>query len=336
MIDQPPLHRYGVLLVPGFSNLAVSLVTEPLFIANWLAGKTLFGWTTLSADGFAVSSSSGNLFAVDAPLSGKTRETFDTVFVVASFEARNSEMNARIVDWLRKAARNGVRLGGIETGSEILMDAGLLLSESIPAHWYNAKGSNERHPDLKITETLFDVAGGQPLSAGGMATADMMLELIAQTAGDSLASEVGRHLLLDARRPGSRPQPSVKVSMPPDGNSPHHEDPVARAHTIMEQRIEDPLSCVELADMVGVSLRHLQRLFRARLGRGMEATYRELRLATAHQLVQQTNISLTEIAFASGFSSLEVLSRTYRSRFGVPPSRDRQQTLDATVCHSFK
>lgn len=279
--------------------------------------------------------SSGNLVAVDAPLSGETLETFDTVFVVASFEARTFKMNARIVDWLRRAARSDVRLGAIETGSEILMDAGLLRSESIPAHWYNAKSSKERHPDLKITETLFDAASSQPLSAGGTATVDMMLDLIALAAGDALATEIGKHLLLDGRRPGSRPQPSVKVNMPPDGNSPRHDDPVARAHAIMEQRIENPLSCAELAQTVGVSLRHLQRLFRARLGRGMEATYRELRFATAHQLVQQINIPLTEIAFASGFSALEVLSRTYRSRFGVAPSKDRKQTLDAKVYHSI-
>ncbi|WP_323782699.1 helix-turn-helix domain-containing protein [Leisingera sp.] len=103
----------------------------------------------------------------------------------------------------------------------------------------------------------------------------------------------------------------------------------------MEEQLEDTISCAELAKMVGLSPRHLQRLFRARLGRGMEATYRELRIAKAHQLVQQTDISLTEVAVACGFSSLEVFSRTYRSRFGVAPSRDRRQSLEASVYRSI-
>ncbi|GMG82650.1 GlxA family transcriptional regulator [Paralimibaculum aggregatum] len=329
-----PLHRFGLLLVPGFSSLAVTLVTEPLFIANWLAGRSLFRWTTLSADGFAVRSSSGSLMAVDAPLAGDPRAAFDTVFVIASFDVRASAGKSRLIDWVRMASRTGVRVGAIEIGSEILMEAGLLRGAGIPVHWYNAKGSEERYPELRVTETLFDASGRHPLSAGGLATADMMLDLIAQEAGDGIADEVGKHLLLDRRRPGSRPQPPAGGGLPPaDGF--RHDDPVARAHAIMEEQLDEPVSCTALARAAGVSARHLQRLFKARLGRGVEATYRELRLAKAHQLVQQTEMSLTEVAVACGFSSLEVFSRTYRSRFGVAPSRDRRQSLEATVYHSI-
>lgn len=336
MTDQKTtLHRYGLLLVPGFSSLSVALVTEPLFIANWLAGRTLFQWTTFSADGLAVRSSSGALVAVDEALSGESQLPLDTVFVIASFEVHDSARDARLMNWLRRADRNGVRVGAIETGSEILITADILRGGSIPVHWYNAKGSEELHPDLQITETLFEAAGRHPLSAGGSATADMMLDLIAQDAGDALAAEVGKHLLVDGRRPGSRPQPSVGVKVAQFSESRDARDPVARAHAIMEERIEEPISCAALAGMVGLSSRHLQRLFRARLGRGIEATYRELRLAKAHQMVQLTGISITEIAIACGFSSLEVFSRTYRSRFGVPPSRDRGQSLDASVYHSM-
>ena len=332
---QDLVHRYGLLLVPGFSSLAVHLVTEPLFIANWLSGRKLFEWTTLSVDGLAVRPSSGRPVAVDAPLSGEPRTGLDTVFVVASFEVSDPVRDQRLTDWLRRAERNGVRIGAIETGSQILMNAGLLGAGSIPVHWYNAKGSQERHPDLPVSETLFETGGAHPISAGGMATADMMLDLIAHEAGDALAKEVAKHLLLDGRRPGSRPQPAVASTIVRAPETRQVQDPVARAHTIMEEHIEDPISCGELAEMVGVSSRHLQRLFRARLGRGMEATYRELRLAKAHQLVQQTTNSLTEVAVACGFSSLEVFSRTYRSRFGVAPSRDRAQSLDASVYHSI-
>ncbi len=323
------LHRFGLLLVPGFSRLGAALVTEPLFIANWLSGRPLFHWSTLSADGFAVRCSSGDLTAVDAPLAGDT--PFDTVLVVASFDVHSMAQDPRLVNWLRKASRRGVRLGAIETGSEILAAAGLLDGADVPMHWYNSKGSEERHPDLRVTETLFNTAGRHVLSAGGTATADMMLDLISRLAGEDLAAEVGKHLLVDVRRPGSRPQPSVGIALSPVRNDHLRQDAVARAHAIMEAKLGEPVSCADLANAIGISARHLQRLFRARLGRGMEATYRELRLAKAHQLVQQTTTSLTQISVACGFSSLEVFSRTYSSRFGVAPSRDRRQTLDNSV-----
>jgi AraC family carnitine catabolism transcriptional activator len=325
-------YRFGLLLVPGFSQLAAALVTEPLFIANWLAGRPLFGWTTLSADGFAVPPSSGGLVAVNAPLTSEV--PFDTVLVIASFDPRSPASDPRIVQWLRRASRAGVRIGAVETGGEILATAGLLTEQDTPIHWYNAKGSQERHPDLRVTETLFGLADGRPLSAGGTATLDMMLDLIARLAGEDLAAEVGKHLLVEGRRPGSRPQPSVGGVLAPAGFGPPQYDAVARVHAMMEENLEEPVPCVELARAAGLSIRHLQRLFRARLGRGMEATYRELRLAKAHQLVQQTEVSLTEISLACGFSSLEVFSRAYRSRFGVAPSRDRRQSIESSVYHS--
>jgi AraC family carnitine catabolism transcriptional activator len=51
----------------------------------------------------------------------------------------------------------------------------------------------------------------------------------------------------------------------------------------------------------------------------------------AHQLVQLTDLTITQVAVACGFSSLEVFSRTYRKTFNVAPSRDRRQSVDSSV-----
>ena len=68
---------------------------EPLFIANWIARRKLFGWNTLSTDGFAVTASSGIQTPVDYPLG--TTEHFDTVLVLASFEARQAATDGRLL-----------------------------------------------------------------------------------------------------------------------------------------------------------------------------------------------------------------------------------------------
>ena len=50
---------------------------------------------------------------------------------------------------------------------------------------------------------------------------------------------------------------------------------------------------------------------------------KQIRLDRARGLGTQTNLSMAEIAYASGFSSQVHFSRAYRDRFGLPPSRDR-------------
>ena len=82
----PVTHNLAFVVVPDFSNMGLALAIEPLFVANWLAQKPLFRWQVLSLDGLSVRASNGMHLPVDGAL-GEIG-TYDTVFVVASFNAK--------------------------------------------------------------------------------------------------------------------------------------------------------------------------------------------------------------------------------------------------------
>jgi AraC-like DNA-binding protein len=75
----------------------------------------------------------------------------------------------------------------------------------------------------------------------------------------------------------------------------------------------------ELARALGITPRHLQRLFAAQLGRSPREWLNEQRLLAARQMLRQAR-AVKEVAYALGFSSLPQFSRDFRSRFGVRPS----------------
>lgn len=323
-LENPKGHRFGLVLVPGFSYLALAMAIEPLFIANWLARRKLFSWSTLSTDGFAVAASNGIQSAVNYPLG--TTERFDVVLVLASFDARDAASDGRLLKWLRWAERAGADVGAIETGSEILAAAGMMGDHTAPVHWYNIEGMRERYPDVNVTDTLYSLSARRPISAGASTTLDMMTALIARLAGQELANEVAQHLLLQKRQGND-----CQRTLDSRDQGTAARDPVTRARHIMASTIDEPVSCTRIATMVGVSERHLQRLFRQQLGSGMAQVYHMLRMERAHQLVQQTELTITQISVACGFSSLEVFSRTYRKAFNVSPSKDRHQSVDSSV-----
>lgn len=324
--------RIAIVLVPGFSHLGLALVTEPLFIANWLARAPLFRWTTLSADGLAVPTSSGISLPVDEPLLPAT--PFDIALVVSSFDPRRAAQDQRLLHWLRRAARAGVRVGGVETGCEIVAAAGLLDEVETPVHWYNIDGARERMPALRAVPFLYAQDRRHPLSAGGTATLDLMLTLITQERGADLAREVAAHLLHDGPRPAGRMQPpALSPSVAPGGHEikPHAKEPTEIALALLEATLDEALTIKEIAAAAGCSARHLQRLCRTRFGQSLRHVRDDLRMAAAHQRVQQTDLPLTEIAVACGYASLAAFSRRYRQRFGVPPSHDRQQSTSSSV-----
>lgn len=319
--------RLALVLCPGFSHLALPLVTEPLFIANWLAGAPAFAARSFSVDGLAVMTSAGAQIPVDAPLGPE--DEADIVLVLASFEARRAETDARLLSWLRRMARGGATIGGIETGSEVLAAAGLLDNRRVAVHWYNIEGFRERFPRTRPEASRCIVDGRFVSSAGATATIDLMLELIARHAGEATATEVARHLLVSpAVTPGSGAE-ATPQDTPPE---PALADPlVTRAIALIEERLSEPRDCAALARALGLSSRQLQRRFLASLNRNVGALWREKQFARAHQLVQQTALPLTEIAVAVGFGSLEAFSRAYSRRFGTPPSRDRAQSTRTSV-----
>lgn len=79
-----------------------------------------------------------------------------------------------------------------------------------------------------------------------------------------------------------------------------------------------------LAAGLGLSSRQLSRLFRAELGTTFRDFVVEVRLQRAHTLLQETPMTVTEIAEALGYPDHVLLSRQFRARFGQPPSAARR------------
>jgi AraC family transcriptional regulator, regulatory protein of adaptative response / DNA-3-methyladenine glycosylase II len=75
-----------------------------------------------------------------------------------------------------------------------------------------------------------------------------------------------------------------------------------------------------LARRLAVTERHLRRLLVAELGAGPLALARSMRMQTARRLLAETTMPITEIAFASGFSSVRQFNATFLEAYGKPPS----------------
>lgn len=80
----------------------------------------------------------------------------------------------------------------------------------------------------------------------------------------------------------------------------------------------------ELASALGVTSRHLRRVMEAELGLSPVELAQTRRLALAKQLLQDTALPLSEIAFAAGFTSVRRFNALFQARFGRPPSALRR------------
>jgi AraC family transcriptional regulator of adaptative response / DNA-3-methyladenine glycosylase II len=98
---------------------------------------------------------------------------------------------------------------------------------------------------------------------------------------------------------------------------------VARAARRIAEGALNERSIGDLATELGVSERHLRRATEARLGVSPVELAQSQRLALAKQLLQDTTLPLTEIAFAAGFGSVRRFNAVFAARMGAAPSRLR-------------
>ena len=183
----PTPQRMGYFLVPQFSMMALSSATEPLRAANRVAGKPLYSWHLISADGQPVSSSSG--FAMQAEYALSPTLEFNHLFVVASIGVHEYK-NAQVFDILRRYAARGLPLGGICVGSMILARAGLLDKRRCTIHWEEHRALAEEFPSLEVSQDIYCIDGDRITCSGGTAAIDMMLALVARQHGHLLAAEI--------------------------------------------------------------------------------------------------------------------------------------------------
>src|SRR5690606_3720893 len=119
------------LLMPGFSSLGFISAIEPLRVANRFRGE-LYRWHVLSCDGGAVLASNG--MSVNAEAGLEVLNAGATLLVVAGFDPL-AHVTPALKHWLRRLASEGVTLGGIDTGSFVLAQAGVLDGHRLTLHW---------------------------------------------------------------------------------------------------------------------------------------------------------------------------------------------------------
>lgn len=308
--------RYDVafLLVPRFSMIALYGALEPLRVANRFAGADTFSWRFVSADGQPVAASNGIPVSVSGGLSeiGKP----DMAVISASYEPEKG-ITRPMLTAVKALARKRVLLAAIDTGPFILAEAGLLDDHRATCHWESLPGFRESYPRVQAEQALCVTDRDRMTSAGGAAAIDMMLDWIGRLLGRPLAVLVADQLV--------HYRSSEQARLPAAARYGTTDSRLLKIITAMEEQGEDPLDAAALAEVAGVSVRQMERLFAEKLGERPMGFYLKLRLEKAERLITYSNLGMRDIAVACGFSSLPLFSRSFRARYGKPPSALRER-----------
>jgi len=313
--DQKETRWFDFLILPEFTLLAFSAALDPLRIANQLAQKPLYGWRVMSEDGNAVLSSSGLDIGAHASLSDLKTEHY--VFVCSGNHG-NTIASVNVLAALRRHVRFGGSAGAICTGAATLARAGLLKEKRFTLHWENQPGFMEAFPSLNPTGNRFERDGNLLTCGGGAAAAGMMISIIAEDYGDDFAVAVS-DMCLNGSDISLRSAQRSSIAKAINSRNPR----VLKILRAMYANLETPLTLDELATHANFSRRQMERQFNLLFGESPSQTYRNIKLERARALLMETDLSVMQVAMASGFSSSGLFARHFRERYGETPYGQR-------------
>ncbi len=307
--------RISFLLLANYTMISLATAVEPLRMANQLSGRELYRWKLITEDGQPVAASDGILTLADSSI--HNAEKMDILIVVGGWDIVSSYTQQQI-RWLKQLDQAGVRLGGVCTGAFVLAEAQLLDGFECSVHWECMAALQENNPLVSCNNRLFSVYDKRLTCTGGTAPLDMMLNIICADHGLSLANAISEMFILDRIRDETDSQ-KVPLKFTP-GVTPAR---LVEAATLMESNIEEPLPLEEIASLLKISRRQLERLFKENLKCSPSRYYLRVRLYRARQLLKQTTLSIVEIGTLCGFVSTPHFSKCYRTHLGISPREER-------------
>jgi len=305
----------GVLIFPDFQLLDAAGPISVFEIAGRFAGAPS-SIKVLAEIAGPVRSSSGVEMSAR---SLRAPAALSTLIVAGGEGVRAAARSARIVAFVRAAAKRGVRIASVCSGAYILAEAGLLDGRRATTHWARTRHFLSTYPKVRLEPDRIFVRDGDIWSSAGISAGiDLALALMAEDFGEDVSRQTARQLVLYDRRSGGQSQFSSLLELKA---STQRFGPLL---TWAREHLDAPLTVEQLAERAGMSTRHFTRAFIAETGSTPSKAVERLRLEVARQQVQSSTEAIERVAESTGFRDPERMRRAFIRAFGQPPQSLRR------------
>ncbi|MEE1940189.1 helix-turn-helix domain-containing protein [Streptomyces sp. TRM 70361] len=316
-------HRVAVLVRHGLLPMELGLVHQLFGAAAGADGAPLYEVVTCAPEPGEVRTTAD--FSVYVAHGPHALAEADTVLVPAAHGTEGDEdgqvgegrLPAPLADALARV-RPGARIASVCTGAFVLAAAGLLDGRRATTHWKSAERFRRVYPAVRLDPDVLYTDEGEVLtSAGEAAGIDLCLHMIRRDHGAAVANAVARTTVVPPHRDGGQAQYIPRPVPEPRRSS----TGAARAWAL--ENLGRPVTLEELAARESTSVRSFTRRFREETGVTAGQWLVQQRIVRARQLLEETDLSVDQVAAEAGFGTAVSLRRHMQQALGVTPTAYR-------------
>lgn len=230
------------------------------------------------------------------------------------------EANKDFIPWIIRQYRGGSEVASLCMGAFILASTGLLNGRKCATHWLAYDRFRSMFPEVElVTEKIITDEQGFYSSGGAFSYLNLLLHLIEKYAGRDMSILAAKVFAIEIERQN---QLSFAIFQ---GQRNHEDEPVLKAQTFIEQNFQERITVDQLADMLALGRRSLERRFKKATCNTVSEYIQRVKVEAAKKAFETSRKNINEIMFEVGYSDNKAFRSIFRKVTGLSPIEYRNK-----------
>ena len=228
------------------------------------------------------------------------------------------EINRDFSPWIAKHYKAGAEVASLCLGAFLLASTGLLKGKKCATHWLAANDFKKMFPDVNlVADKIITDENGIYCSGGAYSFLNLILYLVEKYAGRNLAVLCAKVFEIEIDR-GSQ-SPFIIFN----GQKEHEDEPIKKAQMFIEKNFQKKITVDELASMLALSRRNLERRFKKATSNTTVEYIQRVKIEAAKQSLESSRENINEVMYKVGYSDSKAFRTTFKKITGLSPLQYR-------------
>ncbi|NMP29734.1 helix-turn-helix domain-containing protein [Rahnella sp. SAP-1] len=323
------IKKVQILAIPGVQLLDVSGPLDVFAEVNQQLGRSIYQLEVLAWQDMTIVTSSGVGLLATALMTDRPDQPVDTFLVAGAPDIARFTPPSLLVDLIKQRALQSQRFGSVCTGALLLAATGLLDGHRVTTHWAIADTLCKGYPGVQVDADAIYIAEGPLRTAAGVTSGlDLALMMVEEDMGREVAMSVAAQLVMFFKRPGGQMQFSRLGRTSLSGRSALQD-----LQRWVTGNLPQVFSVQLMAEHMGISSRHLSRLFTQELGISPGEWLEQEKISHARFMLESSTLTPKQIAAQCGYSSIDILRRAFYRQLNTSPAQYRKYFQGKTAPH---
>ena len=262
------------------------------------------------------------LFTVNPDVLISDIKKTDLIFIPAIHgDLRNVfELNKEFIPWIIDQHEKGAEVVSFCIGSFFLAATGMLKGKQCATHWASANAFRQLFPDVNLVDDkIMTEEDGIYTSGGAYSYLNLILYLIEKYAGRDVAVYISKTFSIDIDRS------SQSQFIMFQGQKSHEDEPIKKAQEYIECNFQDKITVDQLASMLALSRRNLERRFKKATSNTVVEYIQRVKIEAAKMSLESSRENINEVMYKVGYSDTKAFRSTFKKITGLSPIQYRNK-----------